>query len=675
MLALRSDMTIPIARLVATRFADAEPPLRFCYLSHAYRAVRPQRGQQREFLQAGIELIGADAPEGTVEVLEVLCAALDAAGLPRARIGLGDAGLFRSLLRGAWASSPTARGRVLDGARAARLRGAGGARSARSASASAGAIRSSRLPQLRGGAEVIERAVELGGDDVASADVAAARDGRRASSSAGIADRVIFDLGLVRDLGYYTRRDLRGLRPRARARDRRRRPLRRPARRASAARCRRAASRCTWSGCTSRRPRRSAVARSRSARERGPMSEPLRLAVPRGALFGDTLDLLDRIGVDTSPLRSDSRSLLFPGEEVTLVTMRPSDVPTYVEAGAVDLGITGKDVLMEQQERVVYELLDLGYGHCRMVVATRAGNHFADELERRLGAIRIATKYPRVAARYFEQSGRQAEVIEVKGSVELAPLVGPRRRHRRPDRDGPHAAGERPRDPRGDRRLHGAAGREPRRAQAAAGGDRRARGADRCALSGSALRARARADAGARRWRERCARWRPRRPTLRRRGARRSCAVVRERGDEAVLELTPPLRQRGAPRTTARAAGAARGRRSQELDPAVRAGLELAVDERAARSCEAEPRGDVSRRAAAGAARSRCASCRCGRAGVYVPGGRAAYPSSSVVMCCVPARVAGVEQDRGRDAARARRRAEPGRSWPPARSAASTRST
>jgi ATP phosphoribosyltransferase len=154
------------------------------------------------------------------------------------------------------------------------------------------------------------------------------------------------------------------------------------------------------------------------------MSEPLRLAVAQGTLFRETLDLLDSIGVDTSPLRADSRSLLFPGEHVTLVTMRPSDVPTYVEAGAVDLGVTGKDVLMEQQERVVYELLDLGYGHCRMVVATKSGNHVADEFERRLGAIRIATKYPRVAQRYFEQSGRQAEVIEVKGSVELAPLAG-----------------------------------------------------------------------------------------------------------------------------------------------------------------------------------------------------------------------------------------------------------
>jgi ATP phosphoribosyltransferase len=154
------------------------------------------------------------------------------------------------------------------------------------------------------------------------------------------------------------------------------------------------------------------------------MSEPLRLAVAQGTLFGETLDLLDSIGVDTSPLRADSRSLLFPGERITVLTLRPSDVPTYVEAGAVDLGITGKDVLMEQHERVVYELVDLGYGHCRMVVASRAGDEFAEDLERRLGAVRIATKYPRVATRHFEESGRQAEVIEVKGSVELAPISG-----------------------------------------------------------------------------------------------------------------------------------------------------------------------------------------------------------------------------------------------------------
>jgi len=151
---------------------------------------------------------------------------------------------------------------------------------------------------------------------------------------------------------------------------------------------------------------------------------PLKLAVPRGALFGGTLDLLERIGIDTAPLRGDSRALTFELGELVLVTMRPSDVPTYVEAGAAQLGITGKDVLMEQHDRTVYELLDLGYGACRLVLAGRRGDPSLGESERRLGAMRIATKYPRSAQRHFERTGRQAEVIEVKGSVELAPLVG-----------------------------------------------------------------------------------------------------------------------------------------------------------------------------------------------------------------------------------------------------------
>jgi ATP phosphoribosyltransferase len=151
---------------------------------------------------------------------------------------------------------------------------------------------------------------------------------------------------------------------------------------------------------------------------------PLKLAVPRGALFGETLDLLDAAGVDTSELRGDSRSLIFEASGMTVVTMRPSDVPTYVESGAADVGITGKDVLLEQADRVVFELLDLGYGRCRMVLAARTGNDRLAEAQRRLGMLRIATKYPRIAERYFESTGRQVELIEVKGSVELAPLVG-----------------------------------------------------------------------------------------------------------------------------------------------------------------------------------------------------------------------------------------------------------
>jgi ATP phosphoribosyltransferase len=152
------------------------------------------------------------------------------------------------------------------------------------------------------------------------------------------------------------------------------------------------------------------------------MSERLTIAVPRGALFAGTLDLLDRLGFDTSEVRSNDRKLLFA--EAGIVTMRPSDVPTYVEHGSADLGITGKDVLLEQSHRNVYELLDLGYGRCRMVVAAREGGDPIADALRRLGRVRIATKYPRVAAHHFAQTGRQAEIVEVKGSVELAPLTG-----------------------------------------------------------------------------------------------------------------------------------------------------------------------------------------------------------------------------------------------------------
>jgi ATP phosphoribosyltransferase len=148
----------------------------------------------------------------------------------------------------------------------------------------------------------------------------------------------------------------------------------------------------------------------------------LTIAVPRGALFGESLDLLDRLGVETAPVRENDRRLIF--REIGVITMRPSDVPAYVEHGAADIGITGKDVLLEQVEREVYELVDLDYGTCRMVVAAPQGDDPLGAPLRRRGSVRIATKYPRIASDYFTSTGRAAEIVEVKGSVELAPLTG-----------------------------------------------------------------------------------------------------------------------------------------------------------------------------------------------------------------------------------------------------------
>jgi ATP phosphoribosyltransferase regulatory subunit len=189
-LALRSDMTIPIARVVGTRYADAPTPLRFCYFAHAWRAVERGVGEPREFLQGGLELIGADGPEGDAEVLALTVAALDAVGLRRHRVGVGDGSLYRTVLHGAAVPEeehvPLLRclsRRDLVGleARVAALDGLSAAERERLV----------ELPALRGGPEVLDHAEGL-------------RPLHARLEERGVADRVIFDLGLVRELGYYT---------------------------------------------------------------------------------------------------------------------------------------------------------------------------------------------------------------------------------------------------------------------------------------------------------------------------------------------------------------------------------------------------------------------------------------------------------------------------------------
>jgi ATP phosphoribosyltransferase regulatory subunit len=201
LLALRSDMTVPIARLAATRYADAEGPLRFCYVANAFRAVRPQRGQMREFAQAGVELIGAPAPGGTVEVVEVLEAALDAAGLDRAVIGLGDADLFRQLLA-EFGLEGDERDAILSRLATHDLVGLE-AELSRAGIPAEQVDTCVALSQLRGGSDVLEEARKLGG---AAVERATARIGEtfEALEERGAAERVRVDLGLLRDLGYYS---------------------------------------------------------------------------------------------------------------------------------------------------------------------------------------------------------------------------------------------------------------------------------------------------------------------------------------------------------------------------------------------------------------------------------------------------------------------------------------
>ncbi|HWM12719.1 MAG TPA: ATP phosphoribosyltransferase regulatory subunit [Solirubrobacteraceae bacterium] len=196
-LALRSDMTVPIARVVATRFPESERELRLCYSAHSYRAVGHRTGQQREFLQSGIELIGVPGPEGEAEVVTLALEALANAGLARHRIGVGDGALYRRLLEALEVPADDHR-ELLDCLTRRdmvglelRVDALGLARDARDLLVG--------LPELRGGPEVLDR-----GDGPAGEALARLRELYATLEARGIADRVILDLGLVRDLGYYT---------------------------------------------------------------------------------------------------------------------------------------------------------------------------------------------------------------------------------------------------------------------------------------------------------------------------------------------------------------------------------------------------------------------------------------------------------------------------------------
>jgi len=201
-LALRSDMTVPIARLVANRFAPQDGPFRLRYSGSAYRTVRPQRGQMREFRQIGVELIGAEAPGGTVEIVELLVGALDAVGLDRAIVGLGDADLFRQLLDEMEVEG-RARDRILECLAMHDLVAIEAEAGDLAEISDEGRRTIVALSSLRGGSEVLERAREIGGSAVERASSRLAETFERLEAR-GMAGRVQLDLGLLRDLGYYT---------------------------------------------------------------------------------------------------------------------------------------------------------------------------------------------------------------------------------------------------------------------------------------------------------------------------------------------------------------------------------------------------------------------------------------------------------------------------------------
>ena len=151
---------------------------------------------------------------------------------------------------------------------------------------------------------------------------------------------------------------------------------------------------------------------------------PLRIAVPKGALFADSVRMLTEAGLDTTGLAEPGRTLIIRNPDVEFIIARPTDVPVYIAYGGADCAIAGKDVLVEAGLDSV-ELVDLNFGGCRFIVAEPedAGVQVRERLQH-LGVVRVATKYPNITQTYFDGIGVQVEIVKLHGNIELAPLIG-----------------------------------------------------------------------------------------------------------------------------------------------------------------------------------------------------------------------------------------------------------
>lgn len=412
LLAMRPDVTLQVARMCATRLAGQPGPFRFRYQQRVFREAEGQmRAAAREVTQIGVECIGPSGAEGDAEVLQLFCEALETAGVQDFTISVATVGVLRALLAASGASS-TWSSAVLDAFHASNfveldlLTGA----DCPVPPVFAQALRA--LPRIRGGREAIDEAralvAPLGCEDGLD-DLEGMCD---LLDAAGVGARVRIDFSVMSSFDYYTGIVFEAYAPGLGS------PLGsggrydnmvgvygedRPA-----------------AGFAFFLEQVMAAATSTGACD----DRPLRIAVPKGALNPGTIEVLAAAGLDVTGLDDPGRQLIISNPGVDYVIVRPTDAPVFVELGAADCGICGKDSLLEADAEVM-ELVDLGFGGCRFVVAEPAGARDAvEERYRRLGSIRVATKYPRIAAAHYAKRGMQVEIVKLHGNIELAPLTG-----------------------------------------------------------------------------------------------------------------------------------------------------------------------------------------------------------------------------------------------------------
>lgn len=405
----RPDNTTPIARIAATRLDDAALPVRLYYSQKVFRSVVGGHGHKGEFLQVGAELIGADGLEADKDILSAAFGALTGTGADNFRIELGHAEIYKALIEELGVDDQTAESvrRLIENKSFAAL---GDALAPYGDRPAAKALRA--MPQLFGGMEVLDEVEALTGNVRVLGAVSYLRRLYKALDEAGYGSRIMIDLGLVHEMDYYTGVMFRGYIGGAGAAI------------LSGGRynalCAKFGKDMPAGGfgidVESVAESLQGAARPEAATRR----DTVRIALTKGRLEKKTLALLKAAGYDISELEAGSRKLIFtlPDTGVEIVLAKAADVITYVEHGVCDMGVVGKDTIMEKGGSF-YEMVDLGFGKCRFALATKKGKDVYGGYKTPV----IATKYPAVTKAFFNRKNMDVETIKIEGSVELAPLL------------------------------------------------------------------------------------------------------------------------------------------------------------------------------------------------------------------------------------------------------------
>ena len=404
----RPDNTTPIARIAATRLDDAALPVRLYYSQKVFRSVSGDHGHKGEFLQIGAELIGADGLHADLDILSAAFEALRSTGADNFRIELGHAEIYKALIEalGVDAAAAESIRRLIENKSFAAL---GDVLAPFGSKPEAKALYA--MPQLFGGVEVLDEVEVLTGNVRVLGAISYLRRLYKALDEAGFGGMVMIDLGLVHEMDYYTGIMFRGY--------------------------------CGGAGAAILSGGRynalcakfgrdmpaggfgidvESVAESLTGKgaETAPCRDSVRIALTKGRLEKKTLALLKASGYDISELEAGSRKLIFtlPDTNIEIVLAKAADVITYVEHGVCDMGVVGKDTIMEKGGSF-YEMVDLGFGKCRFALATKKGKQVYGSYKTPV----IATKYPNVTRSFFARKNMDVETIKIEGSVELAPLL------------------------------------------------------------------------------------------------------------------------------------------------------------------------------------------------------------------------------------------------------------